>query len=95
MLKNKSQVWQKVAVQKKKQADNAPLFEALRLLRRQIAEQENVPPFVVFADSVLKEMCQACPSTLEELRQVKGIGDVKLRRYGADFLRVIGEYSRR
>lgn len=92
VLKNKSQVWQKVAVQKKKQADNAPLFEALRLLRRQIAEQENVPPFVVFADSVLKEMCQVCPSTLEELRQVKGIGDVKLRRYGADFLRVIGAH---
>ncbi|MBR2215128.1 MAG: DNA helicase RecQ [Selenomonadaceae bacterium] len=62
------------------------LFEALRVLRKKIARQEKVPPYMVFADSALRDMCAKKPRTLEAMRQVKGVGDLKLQRYGQDFL---------
>ncbi len=65
------------------------LFERLRLLRRRIAEKLGVPPYVVFHDSALAEMAALKPGTPEALRQVKGVGDRKIERYGADFLEVI------
>lgn len=69
-------------------ADKA-LFEELRLLRRKIAQEQNVPPFVVFSDSVLMEMSAYRPSTLENMLQVSGIGNAKLNSYGQVFLDII------
>ena len=65
------------------------LFERLRQLRRRIAEKSGVPPYVVFHDSALAEMAALKPGSLDALRGVKGVGDLKLERYGAAFLEVI------
>ncbi|MEI8211779.1 MAG: DNA helicase RecQ [Planctomycetota bacterium] len=68
------------------------LFEKLRSLRRRLAQEQNVPPFVVFADSVLLEMSATRPSTLEQMLTVSGIGKRKLNSYGAIFLEMITEH---
>ena len=69
-------------------ADEA-LFERLRGLRRMIANQLGVPPYIVFHDSALVEMAAAKPRTLAELGEVKGVGAKKLERYGSAFLAVL------
>jgi ATP-dependent DNA helicase RecQ len=69
------------------------LFEVLRALRRTIAEERDVPPFVIFSDAVLRDMAQARPRSLEELRNVKGVGDRKLADLGARFIEAISGYA--
>ncbi len=66
-----------------------PLFEALREVRRAIAEAENVPPFVIFSDAALKDMCTKLPMTNEEFLTVSGVGEHKLKKYGLDFIQAI------
>lgn len=68
------------------------LFQALRVLRKSISDREGVPPFVVFGDATLKEIAACRPLTPEELLQVSGVGRHKLGKYGAEFLRAIGEF---
>ncbi len=68
----------------------SPLFETLRLLRLEIAEEEGVPPFVVFTDAALEDMAQKQPTTMEEMADVHGVGAFKLRKYGARFLKALG-----
>jgi ATP-dependent DNA helicase RecQ len=63
-----------------------PLFEALREARRMLAAEAKVPPYVVFHDSTLREIAAARPGSLEELARVQGVGETKLRRYGAAML---------
>ncbi len=67
------------------------LFDALRSVRRRLAEEENVPAFVVFSDATLRDMCRLQPRNLDEMAEVKGVGEQKLRRYGEEFLAVIAE----
>lgn len=69
-----------------------PLFEALRALRKELAEEAQVPPYVIFHDSTLREMTVARPSSLRELGTLPGIGAKKLEAYGEQFLRTIGQY---
>ena len=69
--------------------EDAGTFEALRVLRRQIAEEEGVPPFVIFHDATLREMAAAKPRTLTDLARVKGIGESKLKKYGARVLAIL------
>ncbi|WP_256760909.1 DNA helicase RecQ [Cohnella sp. WQ 127256] len=71
---------------------NVELFNALRQLRKQIADAANLPPFVIFHDSTLREMCQAMPTTERAMRSVKGIGDAKYEKYGQAFLELIQQY---
>lgn len=66
-------------------------FERLRQLRKKLAEQEGVPPYVIFHDSVLKQMCQVLPTNRSEMRQIKGIGEQKLEKYGDHFLAILQE----
>jgi ATP-dependent DNA helicase RecQ len=73
---------------------DAGLFEALRALRRQLAEERQVPSYVVFSDATLREMARARPSTPERLRQVYGVGEAKLATFGEQFLDCIRAYSR-
>lgn len=70
-------------------ATEAPLFENLRRLRLLIARQLGLPPYMVFADSVLISLSILKPSEIEALREIKGIGDHKRDRYGQAFLAVI------
>jgi ATP-dependent DNA helicase RecQ len=65
------------------------LFEALRGLRRQIAHEIQKPPYVIFSDDTLRELARLRPSTPERLRQVRGVGDAKLKSYGDRFLEVL------
>ena len=74
-------------------AYNAGLFEELRALRRRLAEARDVPPFVVFGDVSLRHMAAALPQSMEEFSRVHGVGEVKLRQYGPEFLDTIRSYA--
>ncbi len=64
-------------------------FEALRALRRRLASERGVAPFMVFHDSVLHDMLDRRPATLEEMAEVPGVGSAKLQNYGKAFLEVL------
>jgi ATP-dependent DNA helicase RecQ len=68
------------------------LFERLRNVRKRIAESQEVPPYIIFSDRTLHEMCRRFPSTLSDMRKISGVGQVKLERYGEDFIREIKIY---
>jgi ATP-dependent DNA helicase RecQ len=68
------------------------LFDELRRIRTEFARNENVPPYVVFSDATLVEMATYLPLTLAEMRKISGVGELKLEKYGADFLEVIKNY---
>ncbi len=70
---------------------DAPLFEALRAKRRELAEAASVPPYVIFHDSVLREMAVRRPQDRATLATISGVGERKLDAYGDDFLAVIRE----
>ena len=65
------------------------LFEALRSLRKRLADARDVPAFVVFGDVSLRHMAATSPLSLEEFSRISGVGKVKLEQYGQDFLEVI------
>ncbi|TWE04841.1 RecQ-like ATP-dependent DNA helicase [Neobacillus bataviensis] len=89
VLLGKQQVYRREAVQVKQVSKNDPLFESLREVRKRIAESENVPPFVIFSDAALKDMCAKQPKTSEEFLQVSGVGEHKLQKYGLEFIQAI------
>jgi len=68
-----------------------PLFEALRALRRELAQEAGVPPYVIFHDSVLRDMAAARPASPAELGRIGGVGTRKLEAYGEAFLAIIRE----
>jgi ATP-dependent DNA helicase RecQ len=72
---------------------DARLFEKLRLLRKELADAADVPPFVVFGDKTLVEMAAYLPKNDAELLNIHGVGANKLEKYGADFLKAIGEFQ--
>ena len=65
------------------------MWEALRSLRRKLAEEHSVPPYVIFPDATLLEMLRSQPGSLSEMAQVSGVGARKLERYGQAFLEVL------
>ncbi|RZK77488.1 MAG: ATP-dependent DNA helicase RecQ, partial [Pedobacter sp.] len=68
------------------------LLQLLKDLRKKIAKQKNVPPFVVFQDPSLEEMCTHYPISMEELKQISGVGNGKAVKFGAPFLELIKKY---
>ncbi|WP_113907530.1 DNA helicase RecQ [Aliidiomarina celeris] len=68
------------------------LFRKLKALRKNIAERDGVPPFVVFSDATLQEMALLLPTSASEMLAVSGVGQVKLDRYGLIFIEAIGNY---
>lgn len=70
-------------------AEERELWEALRTLRRKLAEEHSVPPYVIFPDSTLLEMLRSQPVSLSDMAQVSGVGARKLERYGQAFLEVL------
>ena len=69
------------------------LWERLRTLRRELAQAQNLPPYVIFGDITLRELVRRRPRDLEELSQITGVGAVKLERYGPDFLAALGAHA--
>lgn len=95
VLRGKAQVFQ--AVPREEEAatpEDTGLFEELRALRKSIALRDRIPPYVVFSDATLHDMCERLPQTAEEMREVKGIGEHKLKKYGKAFLTCILEYNK-
>ena len=70
-------------------AGAATLYEALRLWRLAEAKSQSIPPYVIFHDSVLREIAAVQPGSLDELAQIKGVGASKLERYGRFVLGVL------
>lgn len=95
VLKGQEKVFLAVPQPKKEPVVTADenLFSQLRLLRKEIATREHVPPYVVFSDATLRDMCRVLPQTLEDMLEVKGIGEQKLRKYGQEFLECLQTYQ--
>ncbi|MDP4106006.1 MAG: DNA helicase RecQ [Bacillota bacterium] len=89
VLLGKQPVFRKEAVEVKQVSKEDPLFEELRAVRKRIADSEKVPPFVIFSDASLKDMCVKVPKTSEAFLQVSGVGQNKLQKYGDVFLAAI------
>jgi len=89
VLKQQGQVFQKTAKKEEKPVAKNELFEVLRKLRREIAAREQVPPYIIFADSTLHEMTRLLPTTNKAFLAVKGVGEAKLEKYGVPFMEVI------
>lgn len=83
----------KGAAKRKAAIPDDDLFQALRALRKRIADREGVPPFVVFGDAALTDMATRRPATAHELLLVSGVGRHKLGKYGHEFLREIAAFS--
>jgi len=75
-----------------KRAGMEMLFDSLRQLRKKIADEQSVPPYVVFQDSTLKVMAQVQPQTLIEFAQLSGVSDQKVDKYGSRFVAEIQAY---
>ena len=69
------------------------LFARLRFLRKQIADKENIPPYIVFNDATLQEMAQYMPTSNIEMLQINGVGSIKLERFGQPFMVLIQEHK--
>lgn len=72
-------------------SNDEPLWQALREARMTLSREQGVPPYVVFHDATLREVARLKPRTLEDLAQIPGVGERKLRKYGGIFLRVVRE----
>ncbi len=68
------------------------LLQMLKDLRKKIAKQKNLPPFVIFQDPSLDEMCTHYPITIEELKQIQGVGSGKAMKFGQPFIDLIKKY---
>lgn len=79
-------VWRKGIVETRQITKEDPLFEQLRALRRSIATENGIPPFVVFSDRTLVEMATKKPTTPRAFLEINGVGQVKLQQYGERFL---------
>jgi ATP-dependent DNA helicase RecQ len=73
-------------------AYDAKLFEMLKNLRKKLAKEKNLPPYVLFQDPSLEEMATTYPTTKEEMAQVNGVGMGKVNKFGKEFLDVIKKY---
>lgn len=73
--------------------DDAELFEQLRALRRSLAQERGVPPYIVCSDKTLRGLCRRRPASREELLDVPGIGEAKASEYGEAFLQAIAEFE--
>ena len=74
-------------------AERPDLFEALRELRKQLAEQEVLPAYIVCSDKVLHQLCLSRPTTLEAFGNINGISEYKKKKYGKKFVDLIRRYS--
>lgn len=67
-------------------AVNETVFEQLRLIRRELAERERVPSYIIFNDATLREMSVVCPQSEAAMLKIKGVGELKYKKYGQPFL---------
>jgi ATP-dependent DNA helicase RecQ len=92
VLKNELRVEQKLIRRQTTVDEGGTLFDQLRMLRKEIAAREHVPPYIIFSDSTLHEICRRLPLHRGALLGVKGVGEAKLVKYGDEFIAKIREY---
>ena len=91
VLRGQKKVWQKMVIVKKAKV-KGELFEALRSLRKELATKEKLPPYMIFSDATLTQMATDKPTDLELMKNIRGVGEFKLQKYGEEFLTVIKSY---
>lgn len=82
-------------VKKAKMTDDVAhpaLFASLQILRREFADKQKIPAYMVFTDATLREMCHRLPQTPRQMNRINGVGEVKLEKYGEAFLQAISLY---
>ncbi|WP_036481369.1 DNA helicase RecQ [Myxosarcina sp. GI1] len=84
---------QRAVASNSRKAEAEILFDRLRMLRKQIADRQSVPPYVIFADSSLKLMAQVRPTTLDSFANLSGINQYKTQQYGESFISTIREFT--
>jgi ATP-dependent DNA helicase RecQ len=92
VLIGKENVYRRETVKVREISKDDPLFETLREVRKRIAESVNLPPFHIFSDASLKDMCAKLPKTSEDFLLVSGVGEHKLQKYGLDFIQAIRSF---
>ena len=92
VLRGKEQVFQNFPRKQKEKPVDISLFDYLRALRKELAARDRVPPYVIFSDATLRDMCRILPETLDDFLHVKGVGERKCERYGEAFLACIKEH---
>ncbi|SPF52264.1 ATP-dependent DNA helicase RecQ (fragment) [Candidatus Desulfosporosinus infrequens] len=93
VIKGEAKVTQKVSQQPSRElVVEVNLFDRLRALRRKIALRENLPPYMIFADSTLREMAQVFPADHMAMIRISGVGERKLEKYGEEFLEEIRSF---
>lgn len=92
VTQEKAPLPQVVEAQKIAQPVEKDLFEALKALRKQIANSENVPPYIIFSDATLTELASYLPITTSDIAKINGFGEVKLEKYGEPFLEMVQDY---
>lgn len=90
--KRKKEVINKKEISYNRETEDSSLFETLRTLRRKLADQQAIPPYIVVSDKVLNNICQIKPTTLESFGAINGIGEYKKERYGNDFINAIKQF---
>lgn len=92
MMKVVKEKQQRTAAAQSVSGDNR-LFELLRICRSQLARKAHVPPYMIFSDKTLHDMCAKTPHTREEMLEVSGVGEMKFKKYGDAFLEVIASFQ--
>ncbi|MBB5172300.1 DNA helicase RecQ [Texcoconibacillus texcoconensis] len=93
VLKGETTIRKKRAKKAKQIATYHPLFEALRTLRKKLADEAEVAPYMVFSDKTLNDLCTYLPETKSEMLTIKGIGQHKFDAYGEPFLQRIRQFK--
>ncbi|WP_432204469.1 DNA helicase RecQ [Cetobacterium somerae] len=93
VLKNLKAVFRKINESVTFDYFEDPLFETLNTLRKEIAQKENVPPYIIFSDLTLMEMAEKKPQNRWEMLKIRGIGNQKFKNYGDLFLKTINKLS--
>lgn len=94
VLKGEAEVWLKATQETKRDVPvDDTLFQNLRALRRNLAEEARVPPYVIFSDATLREMAARCPETRAQMLAVKGVGEVKYEKFGEAFLNICRNHT--
>ncbi|MFW6283620.1 MAG: DNA helicase RecQ [Minisyncoccales bacterium] len=93
ILKGEGKVKRRIIPQEiTKVRDSDKLFEKLRKLRTKIAREEGYPPYIIFNDDTLQEMIEKGPKNKKEMLKIKGVGSVKFKKYGEQFLKKIKKH---
>ncbi|MCO7125532.1 DNA helicase RecQ [Sporolactobacillus shoreicorticis] len=93
VLKGEVKVLKKGSVRAERLAVDDALFDVLKQVRKELAQTEFVPPYIIFSDQSLREMSVRLPATDHDFLMIKGVGQQKLEKYGRAFMEAIAEYQ--